>query len=308
MFKEWLQAFLQYHRTERRGFAMLMVALLSVIGYNAYLRLSFSARTAPHRIAFGPSIARFNASLPPFRADTHAFAHPRPWDAQRAHPHGRTPQRFPFNPNTLDSAGWVRLGFSPRQSASILRYRSRGGTFRKSEDLLKLFMVDSALYLELQPFVTIPPTAETAPQSAFAPRYERPALPIVDINRADTLEMENIRGIGTTFARRIYRYRERLGGFRTTAQLLEVFGMDSARLQGMLPQLTIDTTVRTRININTADYTALIRHPYLQKNQVRAIIAYRQQHGPFRSVSDLRNIHIIKEEDLQRLGPYLTVH
>jgi len=308
MFREFLKAFLTYQRSERRGFAVILLLLVAVIGLNVHLRISGPRSATAQLIAFGPSIARFNASLPPFGADTHAFAHPRPWDAKRAHPHGRTPERFPFNPNTLDSAGWVRLGFSPRQSASILKYRSRGGTFRKKEDLLKLFMVDSALYLELQPFVTIPPTDETAPQRAFAPRYERPALPIVDINRADTLEMENIRGIGTTFARRIYRYRERLGGFRTMAQLLEVFGMDSARFQGMLPQLTIDTTVRTRININTADYTALIRHPYLQKNQVRAIIAYRQQHGPFRSVSDLRNIHIIKEEDLQRLGPYLTVH
>lgn len=305
MFKEWLQAFLQYHRKERRGFGVLMILLLVVVCYNGYLRLTFSQRAESELIKFGPSIAKFNASVAELQAEAEDFRHSPSWESRsRQRPEA---ERFAFDPNTLDSAGWVRLGFSPKQSASILKYRSRGGTFRKKEDLMKLFMVDSALYLELQPFVTIAPREEAVWDRPIAPRYERPALPMVDINRADTLELGNIQGIGASFARRIYRYRERLGGFRTSDQLLEVFGMDTARFEGMLPQITVDTTVRARININTADYKELIRHPYLDKNQVRAIIRYREQHGAYRSVSNLRNIHIIKEEDLSRLTPYLTV-
>jgi len=305
MFKEWLQAFLQFHRKERRGFGMLVMLLLVVICYNGYLRLTFSKRAETELIEFGPSIAKFNADVAELRAEAEDFRYNPSWESHsRLRPEA---ERFPFDPNTLDSAGWVRLGFSPKQSASILKYRSRGGTFRKKEDLMKLFMVDSSLYLELQPFVTIAPREEPIWDKPLAPRYERPALPMVDLNRADTLEMENIRGIGASFARRIYRYRERLGGFRTSNQLLEVFGMDTARFEDMLPQITIDTTVRSRININTADYTELIRHPYLDKNQVRAIIRYREQHGAYRSVDALRNIHIIKEDDFKRLAPYLTV-
>lgn len=305
MVPDWMQAFLHYHRKERRGFGVLLLLMVGVVCYNAYLHLSFANRAEADLIEFGPSIARLNASVQDAAADAEDFRHSPAWETlggQRSEA-----ERFMFDPNTLDSAGWVRLGFSPKQSASILKYRSRGGTFRKKEDLMKLFMVDSALYLELQPFVAIAPREETASDRHFAPRYERPALPMVDINRADTLELENIKGIGASFARRIYRYRERLGGFRASDQLLEVFGMDTARFEGMLPQITIDTTVRVRININTADYKELIRHPYLDKNQVRAIIRYREQHGAYRQVGDLRNIHIIKDEDLSRVSPYLSV-
>jgi len=35
------------------------------------------------------------------------------------------PEPFVFDPNQLDSAGFVALGFSPKQSASILKYRAR---------------------------------------------------------------------------------------------------------------------------------------------------------------------------------------
>jgi competence protein ComEA len=305
MFKEWLQAFLQFHRKERRGFGVLMILLLVVVCYNGFLRLTFSQRAESELIKFGPSIAKFNADVAELQAEAEDFRHSPSWESgNRQRPEA---ERFPFDPNTLDSAGWVRLGFSPKQSAAILKFRNRGGTFRKKEDLMKLFMVDSALYLELQPFITIEPREDPIWDKPISPRYERLALPMVDINRADTLEMENIRGIGASFARRIYRYRERLGGFRTSNQLLEVFGMDTARFEDMLPQITIDTTVRSRININTADYTELIRHPYLDKNQVRAIIRYREQHGAYRSVNDLRNIHIIKEDDYKRLAPYLSV-
>lgn len=305
MFKEWLQAFLQFHRKERRGFAVLVFLLLVAIGYNGFLRLTFSNRAEAELIKFGPSIAKFNAEAAELQTEAEDFRHSPSWESSSRQP--SEAERFPFDPNTLDSAGWVRLGFSPKQSASILKYRSRGGTFRRKEDLMKLFMVDSSLYLELQPFVTIAPKEEPSWDKPLATRFERPTQPKVDINRADTLELENISGIGASFARRIYKYRERLGGFRTTNQLLEVFGMDSARFEGMLPQIVMDTTVRVRININTTDYNELIRHPYLDKNQVRAIIRYREQHGAYRSVNDLQNIHIIDDEDLKRLAPYLKV-
>lgn len=305
MLPEWIRAFLTYHRIERKGLLVLMLLIGLVVSYNMYLRITLTARAKADLLRFGPSIAEFSAEMEASGSDSVDYRHAPPWESTRSE--RPKAELFNFDPNTLDSAGWVRLGFSPKQSASIVRYRSRGGSFRKEEDLLKLFMVDSARYLELRPYVKIAPREEQPRESAFPPAFERAPLPMVDINLADTLELEDIKGIGPAFARRIFRYRERLGGFRSPEQLLEIFGMDTARYEDMLPQVMIDTTVRSRININTAEYTELIRHPYLNKNQVRAIIRYREQHGAYRSVNDLLNIHLVKEEDMRRLGPYLKV-
>lgn len=305
MLPEWIRAFLTYHRIERKGLLVLVLLILLAVTYNMYLRLTLTDRAEADLLRFGPSIVEFRASVEESERDAGDYRHVPSWESVR----NERPESelFDFDPNTLDSAGWVRLGFSPRQSAAILKYRSRGGAFRKEEDLFKLFMIDSARYIELRPYVKIAPRDEKPRESESPPAFERAPLPMVDINLADTLGLEDIKGIGPAFARRILRYRERLGGFRTPEQLLEVYGMDTARYEAMLPQVMLDTTVRSRININTAEYTELIRHPYLNKNQVRAIIRYREQHGAFRTVNDLLDIHLVKEEDMRKLGPYLTV-
>ncbi|MCX6268616.1 MAG: helix-hairpin-helix domain-containing protein [Bacteroidetes bacterium] len=52
---------------------------------------------------------------------------------------------------------------------------------------------------------------------------------MVELNSADTFELQQLRGIGPGFARRIVNYRERLRGFYDKKQVLEVFGMDTSR-------------------------------------------------------------------------------
>jgi competence protein ComEA len=304
MLPDWLNEYLRYTRGQRIGLYSLVLLVVCVVLVNIWHRVSFMERATADLIRFGPSMLVFEEQVAAQRAEYGQWEHKKEHDrfsAWRA-----SAERFAFDPNTLDSAGWVRLGFSPKQSLSILRYRSKGATFKSAEDLLRLFMVDSALYLELRPYVTI---EQSTQQTERAPLPERKfaALPMVDINLADTLELEELRGIGPAFARRIYRYRERLGGFISPEQLLEVYGMDSARYEGILPQVTLNVDTIRPLNVNSADYTGLIRHPYLNKNQVRAIIRYREQHGEYRSVDDLLRIHLIGEKDLERLRPYLTV-
>jgi DNA uptake protein ComE-like DNA-binding protein len=90
-------------------------------------------------------------------------------------------------------------------------------------------------------------------------------------------------------------------------QLLEVYGMDSARYLPIRKNLFVDTVNRNRININKADFKTLLRHPYLNKNQVRAIVNYRKQHGDFKRVEDIERIHLLKGEPYRKIAPYFTV-
>ena len=63
---------------------------------------------------------------------------------------------FPFNPNTITEDSLQLLGFSQRQAASIIKYRTKGGKFRVKRDFARMYVVDSAKYAGLEPFILLP--------------------------------------------------------------------------------------------------------------------------------------------------------
>jgi competence protein ComEA len=63
----------------------------------------------------------------------------------------------------------------------------------------------------------------------------------------------------------------------------------------------------TPININTADEQALIELTGVGPAKARAIIAYRQEHGAFKSVDDLVNVKGIGEKTVDKNRQILTV-
>lgn len=302
MLPRWFKEYLSFHKSERRGVYLLVGVLVALICFNLYQRIYWKSSWEDVALEYGPAIVEFEEVQDSVSETT---ASPKPWIPSAI-------EYFEFDPNTLDSAGWVALGFSPKQSAAILKYRSAGAVFRKPEDVKKLFVVDDAKYAEMEPFISIESIPEkTKPfkkLEPFKPKTERKfETVIVELNSADTAQLQKLYGIGSSFAKRIVKYRDLLGGYRTKEQVLEVYGMDSTRYAPIAESLLVDTTYRVCINVNTADFKTLLRHPYLNKNQVKAIVNYRKQHGAFKSVVELKKIHLIDEETFLNITPYLKV-
>ncbi|RZK54219.1 MAG: helix-hairpin-helix domain-containing protein, partial [Pedobacter sp.] len=208
---------------------------------------------------------------------------------------------FTFDPNKIDIADWQKLGLSVKQAQSIINYRNKGGKFYKPEDLQKMYTISPQKYQALLPFIQIESTGSnySKPQYAEKPTYAKKELVIVDINTADTLALDEIKGVGAAFARRIVKYRERLGGFYKKEQLLEVYGLDSVKYNEIKSQVRIDGGGIKKININVATFDDLKNHPYLKFKQINAIIQYRKQHGNFNSVDDLKKVAILSPENIQ---------
>ena len=59
------------------------------------------------------------------------------------------------------------------------------------------------------------------------------------------------------------------------------------------------------MNVNVAPFEELYLHPYIGKPKARLIVAYRQQHGPFHSLEDLKKVPVLKPEDVEKMRPYL---
>jgi len=146
-------------------------------------------------------------------------------------------------------------------------------------------------------------------QNSSQPRFQtRERQPFrVHANTADTLDLQQIRGIGSTTSHRIVAYRERLGGFVRIEQLLEVWGIDSARYEQINEFFIIDKQNIRKININTVTIRDLQRHPYMDYWQAKAIVQNRDENGLYQNIADILKLALIDQETFDLIKNYLEL-
>lgn len=223
-----------------------------------------------------------------------------------------------FNPNTADSSTLVHLGLKPWQASNMLKYRAKGGRYRKTEDLKRLYGMTDSMYLALLPYVVIDTLAidrwrDSVRMAADSvPRYvSHKRDTILNLRTADTTELKMIKGIGSYRAKQIIRYREQLGGFVSVEQLREVKALqpllkDSLSTDSLLSHFFIDSVRVVPLKVNSMRVERLQRHPYLSFEQARAIYELRRRKIQLKHLDQLRTLDCLTEQDIQRLRPYLS--
>lgn len=210
-----------------------------------------------------------------------------------------------FNPNTASQEELKRLGLNQSLAARLVRYREKGGVFRKKEDLLKIYGFDSAWFRQARKWISIPRPEGSKPSTQKL-KIQAKTDPI-DINLADSIQLVNVYGIGPALSKRIRSYRDRLGGFVAMEQLHEVYGLDSAVVRKLREKFFVDRNFQPRkINLNTVTLETF-RHPYVKWTEARAILAYRLQHERFQSINQLSEIQILSSLWMEKMRPYLAV-
>jgi len=205
------------------------------------------------------------------------------------------PVLFKFDPNNLPAEQWAKLGLSDKQISVLKNYEAKGGRFYSKTDLQKIYSITPADYQRLEPYITLP-----------AQYVSNKTDKIVEINAADSAKLTQVKGIGPGFASRIIKYRSQLGGFYKKDQLMEVYGIDTAKYHEIAPRISVNTARIKKIHINTVSVDDLRPYPYFNFQQMNAIVQYRKQHGDYHSMSDLRQVVILDDEILRKIAPYLT--
>lgn len=130
----------------------------------------------------------------------------------------------------------------------------------------------------------------------------------VDINHADSLDLQSIPGIGAKTAKMIIMYREKLGGFISLEQLLEIDYMDSSRWIRLLPYICLNNNTEIRkININNASIEELKRHPYIDFYLAKSIVVHRNANGGYHSLEEMRKETRLYQELFDKIKPYLCL-
>ncbi len=209
---------------------------------------------------------------------------------------------FVFDPNKIDSAGFVRLGLKPYVASNIMKYRNKGGKFRTAADFAKVYGVLPEKMKELEPYIAI---EEIKPNKKEVTSTKRTDL-VVDLNSADTTLLMQVKGIGRGYAKGIVRFRQSTGGFVSVDQLSEIYGMRPENMEKIRPYCTINLSLVQKIKVNAATAQRLDAHPYLNFYQARAIYELRRNKGKLHDINDLKVLSELNENDLMRIKPYLS--
>jgi competence ComEA-like helix-hairpin-helix protein len=223
---------------------------------------------------------------------------------------------FYFDPNTLSTEGWQKLGLRDKTIGTIKNYLSKGGKFRKSEDLQRIYGLFPNEFERIAPYIKIEPGIETnnyknfadnpinetQPAKTYTPRYS-----IVDVNLADTTALIALPGIGSKLALRIINFRDKLGGFYSVNQVGETFGLPDSTFQKIKQYLKSENASVRKININKVTVDELKTHPYIKYSLANPIVAYRNEHGMFAKIEDIKKVMAVTDEIYNKIAPYLIL-
>lgn len=216
---------------------------------------------------------------------------------------------FQFDPNTLSVEGWQKLGLSEKTSKTIDKYRSKGGKFYKPEDIKKIWGMPEGFYERVKDYITIASVHNNYQQNNFEkPTYTKAEkkVVVVNVNEADTSAFIALPGIGSKLAARIVNFRDKLGGFYSIDQVGETYGLQDSTFQKIKASLQLGGSIK-KLNVNTSTKDELKTHPYIKWNLANAIVEYRNQHGAFKSLDDLKNIALIDEARFEKIVHYLSL-
>ena len=66
-------------------------------------------------------------------------------------------------------------------------------------------------------------------------------------------------------------------------------------------------TMYSKVDINTASLEELVDIPYIGEYTAASIIRYRQAHGPFKAVEEIKNVKGIREKNYAKFCQYLRL-
>ena len=236
---------------------------------------------------------------------------------------------FFFDPNTASITYLEAIGIKGEALINLLKFRESGARFKKPEDILNIYYLDSALAHDLLKHIKIDSSmpekgisyqktnagSQTTKEKNRYQTQKRPKTKekikdpsfVIEINSADTAEFALLNGIGPVLSKRIVAFRKALGGFYSPEQLKEVYGISAETIERNISHLQVDTLLLKKIDINKASLRKLKAHPYIGFYLAKDIVEYRKKNYPVRSIKEIFSLKYFTPKERERLSEYLTV-
>jgi competence protein ComEA len=159
----------------------------------------------------------------------------------------------------------------------------------------------------------------TEERAAYDQQTEVLRTGLIDVNTANAMELQLLKGIGTTKADAIVKYRETNGSFSKKEDIMSVPGIGPATYEKIKDRLQITEksmdeskqeqhhSEEERININRASQLQLEKLPGIGPVKARSIVEYRELNGDFNDLPDLILVKGIGEKTFEQIKPMITI-
>jgi len=321
---EFIKDYLAFSRKERIGILTVVSAILFTLFLPDILSKTASSRPIKLDTSWMAAVKRSeikvqDSSGDRYQKNDNESAYAYQFDKRKSSYNENNiikTELFYFDPNTITGSDWKMLGLRDKTIKTIENYRNKGGRFYKPEDLQRIYGLRGDEYERLKPYIKIESTTskvnddfvsskpknELQPSKTYASRYS-----VVDVNNADTTAFISLPGIGSKLAARIITFREKLGGFYSVEQIGETYGLPDSTFQKIKQWLKLDNPSVKKININTATIDEMKAHPYIKYTLANPIVTYRNEHGSFSKVEDIKKVMVVTDEIYKKVVPYLKV-
>lgn len=239
-------------------------------------------------------------------------------------PQEEIPFKGVIDPNNVSREELRKLGVTHGVAENWIRYIQKGGRFSRKEEVRKLYGMSDDMYdkisvhlgiviqsriMKTNPVHYIRDNSALKGNSPQVKMTEGGSVSnrvtvFVEINMADSVQLESLPGIGPVLASRILKYRNLLGGFYDVEQLMDTYGMTRELWLKASPLISVDTSVIKTRNINFMTLNELGRHPYIGFRAARKIVRQRDLHGKYTRREELEPF--FPGDSLRRLWPYIT--
>lgn len=293
--KRWVRSLLTFNSLEQKGIAaLLIICILLLLVYIAlpYVVPEKQLINDPELLAaYEQYKQQHMAGDQPINEEEDTDSH-------------TVGQFFKFDPNKLDSNGFIALGMRARTVHLLLNWRRKGKVFRSSKELSAVYTLTAEEYQRLEPYITIN-EKELYPDKYWPENENGPST--IDLNLADSGSLVRINGIGPTLAHKILQRRKALGGFLKYEQLNEVYRFPDTTFRTLKERLVINIKSVKRLKLNTCNYEELSAHPYIGSTMAKNIILFREGLKHYDNIEQLRQVPLMNDENYRKIAPYLVV-
>jgi competence ComEA-like helix-hairpin-helix protein len=205
---------------------------------------------------------------------------------------------FLFNPNTVTEQQLKQMGLRNKVVQTWLHYRQKGGYFYTPLQVKRLYALRDTEFAQLASFIQI----DNKPA-----KQEEKHLPI-ELNSADTSALNTLPGIGQKRALAIIQYREQLGGFYTTQQLLEIWSIDTPVFNKIKTRIKVNIKHIKPLPLLNITWHEFKQHPYFSGEVGRQILAWRKSKNyQIESLDELTEIKALDSVLFRKIVPYLSL-
>lgn len=224
-----------------------------------------------------------------------------------------------FNPDLYSQKDWENLGFTEKQAAAILKYKSYlGGSFVSQEKLKECFIISDEQFSQMRPYLIL---QNKTPEN-FAKQYpnkkEKEPVKITHFFDPNDLSVEQWRALGFSEkqATVIVNYKDKnlRGSFKTLEDIQRCFVISQEKFEELKPwiRLTVpekpkeektiiaEKTDFDKINLNEITFKQLREFGFIEKDAA-GILAFRKRLGGFINKQQLLETYDIDRAIAERL-------